>query len=112
MIGCLYDEKIVEVDKKTFLEKLTKNRKHILQEDEKSDIKGINMKSGKIIGSGYSKPLYEIPMYRKFKPKNGCPNVEEIIKKALWMDIHRFRERDEILEELDILSDTVREFQK
>jgi len=112
MIGCLYDEKIVGVDKKTFLDKLTKNRKKILQYDEKSDIKGINMKSGKIIGGGYSKPLYEIPVYRKFKPKNGCPNVEKVIKNALWMDIHRFRERDEISEELDILFDTIRKFQK
>ncbi|HEV2193252.1 MAG TPA: DegT/DnrJ/EryC1/StrS family aminotransferase [Nitrosopumilaceae archaeon] len=112
MIGCLYDEKSVGINKKIFLEKLTENRKHLLQGDEKSDIKGINMKSGKIIGNGYSKPLYEIPMYRKYKPKNGCPNVEDTIKKALWMDIHRFREREEISEELDILSDTVREFQK
>jgi perosamine synthetase len=112
MIGCSYNEKIVGVDKKTFLGKLTENRKKILQGDEKSDIKGINMKSGKIIGGGYSKPLYEIPTYKKFKPKNGCPNVEDAIKNALWMDIHRFRERDEILEELDILSDTIRKFQK
>ena len=112
MIGCTYDEKIVGVNKGIFLEKLTKNRKHILQGDERSDIKGINMKSGKIIGGGYSKPLYEIPIYKKFKPKNGCHNVEVAIKKALWMDIHRFREREEILEELDILSDTVKRFQK
>ena len=70
------------------------------------------MKSGKIIGGGYSKPLYKIPTYKKFKPKNGCPNVEDAIKNAIWMDIHRFRQRDEILEELDILSDTIRKFQK
>jgi hypothetical protein len=112
MIGCTYDEKIVGVNKGIFLEKLTENRKHILQGDERSDIKGINMKSGKIIGGGYSKPLYEIPIYKKFKPKNGCHNVEVAIKKALWMDIHRFREREEISEELDILSDTVNGFQK
>jgi perosamine synthetase len=112
IIGCLYDEKIIGVDRKTFLEKLTENRKHILEGDEKTDIKGINMKSGKLIGTGYAKPLYEITMFNKFKPKNGCPNVEEIIKKALWMDIHRFREKDEISEELDILADTIRKFQK
>jgi len=30
----------------------------------------------------------------------------------LWMDIHKFRTDDEISEELDILHDTVKEFQK
>jgi len=112
MIGCTYEEKTVGVDRKTYFERLTENRKHILTGDEKSDIKGINMKSGKLIGSGYARPLYEIPIFQKFKPKNGCPNVEEIIKKSFWMDIHRFREKDEISEELDILASTVKEFQK
>jgi len=112
ILGCLFDEKIVGVKRNIFLEKLTKNRYHFLKNDEKSDIKGINMKSGKLIGAGYSKPLYEIPVYRKFKPKQGCPNVEQIIKKSLWMDIHRFRTRNEISEELDILNDTVKGFQK
>lgn len=112
MIGCLYQEKIVGINRQAFLERLTSNRKHILKDDEKSDIKGINMKSGKLISTGYAKPLYEIPMFKKFKPKNGCSNVEDIIKKSLWMDIHRFRDKDEISEEIDILADTIRELQK
>lgn len=112
ILGCEFNEKIVGVKRDIFLEKLTKNRYHFLKNDEKSDIKGINMKSGKLIGSGYSKPLYKILAYRKFKPKKGCPNVEQIIKKSFWMDIHRFRKHNEISEELDILKDTIRKFQK
>ena len=112
MIGCVYDEKTVGIDRKNFLEKLTKNRKHILEGDEKSDIKGINMKSGKLISAGYTTPLYDIPLFRKFKPKNGCQNVEDIIQQSLWMDIHKFRTQNEISEEIDILHDTVREFQR
>ena len=69
IIGCLFDEGVIGIKRDIFIEKLTKNRKHILEKDEKSDIKGINMKSGKLIGAGYSEPLYKIPMYRKFKPK-------------------------------------------
>lgn len=111
MMGCLFDEKEIGVKRNIFLEKLTKNRKHILENDEKSDIKGINMRSGKFIGTGYTKPLYEIDMYRRFKPKNGCPNIEEIIKKSLWMDIHKFKSKNEISEELDILNDTIKKFQ-
>lgn len=112
MIGCLYDEKIIGVSREKFLKKLTANRKHILAGDEKSDIGGINMKSGKLISAGYTMPLYKIPVFKKFKPKMRCKNIEEIIKKSLWMDIHKFRTDDEISEEIDILNDTVREFKK
>jgi len=112
ILGCLFNERVIGVKRNVFLEKLTKNRNRFLKNDEKSDIKGINMKSGKLIGSGYSKPLYEIPIYRKFKPRKGCSNVEQIIKKSLWMDIHRFRTRGEISEEIDILNDTIKESQK
>ncbi len=112
VIGCLYDEKKIGVTREKFLEKLTKNRNHILQGDKKSDIKGINMKSGKLISTGYSSPLYEIEMYKKFKPKNGCPNAKSFTETSLWMDIHKFRKRDEIMEELEILTKTIGEFNK
>ncbi len=112
IIGCLYDEKIINTNRENFLAQLTENRHHILENDEKSDIKGINMKSGKLISSGYNMPLYEVPRYKSFKPKNGCPNAEEFVKKSLWMDIHKFRNKNEIDEELDILKNTIKEFQK
>ena len=112
MIGCLFDEKIIGTTREKFLKKLTQNRKHILAGDERSDIKGINMKSGKLISPGYTIPLYDIPIFKKFKPKHGCKNAEEIIKKSIWMDIHRFRSSDEISEEIEILNKTVRECQK
>lgn len=112
IIGCLYDERTVGIDRETFLKKLTEKRKHILEGDEKSDIKGINMKSGKLISAGYSMPLYHVPLFKKFKPKNGCTNAEEIIRKSVWMDIHRFRTIAEISEELDILNDTIKELQR
>jgi len=112
MIGCLYNEKQIGIKRNIFLEKLTQNRKHILENDEKSDIRGINMRSGKFIGTGYSKPLYDIHTYKKYKPKNGCPKIENLLKKSLWMDIHKFRTRNEISEELDILNDTIKKFQK
>ena len=112
MIGCIYDEKQIGISREKFLEKLTKNRRHILQGDKKSDIKGINMKSGKLISHGYSSPLYEIPIYKKFKPKNGCPNSEKFTKTSFWMDIHKFRSRDEIKEEIEILNKTIGEIKK
>ena len=112
IIGCLFDERTMGIDRKSFLERLTNNRKRILRNDEKSDIKGINMKSGKLISTGYSMPLYDLPMYKWFKPRRGCPNAEDFVKKSLWLDIHRFRDKDEIENELDILQKTTKEFQK
>jgi len=112
IIGCLYNEKEIGATREKFLERLTKNRQHIIQVDTKSDIKGINMKSGKLISHGYTTPLYEIPMYRKFKPKNGCPNAKKFTEISLWMDIHKFRERDEIKEEIEILNKTISGFKK
>ncbi len=111
ILGCLYDKKIIGVEREVFLKKLTENRKHILENDEKSDIRGINMKSGKLISSGYNIPLYNVPMFKRFKPKNGCKNVEDIITKSLWMDIHKFRTQDEISEELEILKNTIKDVQ-
>ena len=49
---------------------------------------------------------------KKFKPKNGCPNAKSFTETSLWMDIHKFRERDEIKEELEILTRTVNQFKK
>ena len=112
VIGCLYNEKEIGTSRKKFLEKLTKNRHHILKKDKKSDIKGINMKSGKLISAGYSSPLYEVPIYKKFKSKNGCPNAKKFTETSLWMDIHKFRARDEIKEELEILTRTINQFKK
>jgi len=112
IIGCLYNEKKVGVNREIFLKKLTKNRQHFLKNDLKSDIKGINMKSGKLISQGYTFPLYEIPAFRKYRPKRGCPNVTDVISKSIWLDIHRFREKNEISEEMDIFNDTVRTLQR
>mgnify|MGYP004001057983 CR=1 FL=1 len=112
MIGCLYDKKKIKTSRKNFLDRLTINREHILKNDEKSDIKGINMKSGKLISSGYNMPLYEVPRYNEFKPNGGCPNAEEFVTKSLWMDIHKFRSKDEINLEIEILNSTIKEFQK
>ena len=51
-------------------------------------------------------------MYKKFKPKNGCPNAKNFTEKSLWMDIHKFRKKDEIMEEIEILTKTIGEFNK
>ncbi len=110
ILGCKFDQKKAKANRETFLEKLTKNRHKILESETKSDIKGINFRPGKIIGSGYKTVQYKIPLYRKFKPKKPCLNGEQMVKESLFLDIHRWRSQSEINEELQILENTLDEF--
>ncbi|MGI0021540.1 MAG: DegT/DnrJ/EryC1/StrS family aminotransferase [Nitrososphaeraceae archaeon] len=110
ILGCRFNEKIAKTDRTTFLNKLTKNRKKILENESQSDIKGINFRPGKIISAGYQSVQYKIPLYKKFSPKKKCVNGEDFVRNSLFIDIHRWRSREEIQEELEILHDTLRGF--
>ena len=110
ILGCKFNEKIAKTDRHTFLDKLTANRKKILENESESDIKGINFRPGKIIGAGYKTVQYNIPLYRKYAPKKKCVAGEDFVKASLFIDIHRWRSHDEINEELQILRDTLKEF--
>ena len=106
ILGCKYDVKKAGITKDKFLEKLTKNRKKFLVNEEISDIKGLNFKPGKIISSGYKTTQYDIPLYRKFRPKKKLINAENFLKTSFFLDIHRWRTQTEIDEELRILDKT------
>ena len=110
ILGCKYDEKKLKIKRETFLEKLTMNRKKILRSEPQSDIKGINFRPGKIIGAGYRTVQYKIPLYMKFKPKKLCIHGEQFVKESLFIDIHRWRTRDEIKHELEIIKKTLSQF--
>jgi len=112
ILGCKFDRKKARIDRMKFLEILTKKRKKILENESKSDIKGINFRPGKIIGAGYRSVQYKIPLYRKFKPKQICVNGEQYVKESLFLDIHRWRSQNEINEELDIINKTLTNLQK
>jgi len=106
ILGCKYDKKKAGISREKFLEKLTKNRKKFLANEQISDIKGLNFRPGKIISSGYKTTQYNIPIYRKYRPKNEALNAEDFVKHSFFLDIHRWRTRLEINEELDILHRT------
>ena len=110
ILGCEYNKKETGVSREKFLEKLTKNRKKFLVNEEISDIKGLNFKPGKIISSGYKTTQYNIPMYKKYRPKKKAVNAEDFIKNSFFLDIHRWRSRSEIDEELNILKKTSQQF--
>ncbi len=109
IIGCKYDKNKAEISREKFLEKLTKNRKKFLDNEQKSDIKGLNFRPGKIISSGYRSTQYDIPFYRKYRPKNKATNAEDFVKNSFFLDIHRWRTKTEIDEELKILHRTSQE---
>ncbi len=106
ILGCRYDKKKAEISREEFLEKLTKNRKKFLVNEQKSDIKGLNFRPGKIISSGYRSTQYDIPFYRKYRPKIKATNAEDFVKNSFFLDIHRWRTKTEIDEELKILHRT------
>jgi hypothetical protein len=106
ILGCKFDSKKAKVDRDTFLDNLTKNRTKFLEGESESDIKGINFRPGKIISSGYRTVQYKIPLYRQFTPKKPCATAEEFVKTSLFLDIHRWRTKSEINEELGILNKT------
>ena len=112
MLGCKYHKEKSGFNRDIFLERLTKNRMKILENESKSDIKGINFRPGKIIGAGYRTVQYKIPLYKKFSPKNRCLIGEEFVRNSLFIDIHRWRTRSEINEELSIINKTFDELSK
>lgn len=105
LLGCKFNSK--KIDKMQFLEQLNHNRKKILESESKSDIKGINFRPGKIIGAGYQKVQYEIPLYQKYHPIKPCRNAEKYVKEGMFLDIHRWRTKSEIKEELNIIYKTL-----
>lgn len=112
ILGCKFDQKIAKVDRTKFLDKLTRNRKKILKGESDSDIKGINFRPGKIISEGYKTVQYHIPLYKKYAPKKKCIVGEDFVTQSLFIDIHRWRTKEEIDNELHILKNTLREFSR
>ena len=112
ILGCIYEKKKVRISRDQFIEKLTKNRKKFLEGESKSDIKGINFRPGKIVSAGYRAVQYNIPLYRRYRPKKPCMNGEQFIKTSLFLDIHRWRNRSEINEEIAIMGKTISQLQK
>ena len=49
-------------------------------------------------------------MYKKYRPKKKAVNAEDFIKNSFFLDIHRWRSRSEIDEELNILKKTSQQF--
>jgi len=106
ILGCKFANKKTKFSREKFLDLLTKNRKKFLSNEKISDIKGLNFRPGKIIGSGYKTTQYNIPLYRKYRPKNNLIHAENFIKDSFFLDIHRWRTQTEIDEELKILTKT------
>ena len=87
-----------------FLDKLRKARAKagMLWSKNAPDIPGNNQPPGYTIGGGYTKPLYDIPLYHKYR--RSCPNTEFTIKNALWIDCHRWTTEETIHKNMDIFN--------
>lgn len=45
---------------------------------------------GRVIGSGYSELIYELPAFQQYR--EHCPRAEELVRSAIWFDIRRMDE--------------------
>ena len=105
--GCRFNDTKTKFTRDSFISAITKSRKKFLGIETKSDIKGMNFKPGKIISAGNRVVQYDIPLYKKFSPKKKCQNGEQYLSESIFLDIHRWRSKSEIIEELNIIEKTL-----
>jgi len=85
IVGCVFDESEAGIPRDEFVRKCTE----------------ANLREGKprsCIGSGYRCVTYNLPFYKKFERR--CPNAEELVKNALWLDVVRQPNRMDDLDKL------------
>ncbi len=66
----------------------------------KSGLPGMNAKPGRIISTGV-KPQYTIGAYKPFSRE--CPVAQAFAEESIYMDIHRWRTREDVALEMEIL---------
>jgi len=87
IVGCVFDESEAGIPRDEFVRKCTEANLH-------------EGRPRSFIGGGYGCVTYNLPFYRKFE--RSCPNAEEMVKNALWLDVVRWPNR---MEDLDRLVD-------
>jgi dTDP-4-amino-4,6-dideoxygalactose transaminase len=89
IVGCTVEEGF---PREKFVEALTR--------------KGVNrLLPGATVSLGYTKTIMELPLLKKFK--KPCPVAEDLVKKFLWFDITRWKTKDELQKELDIIKEVL-----
>lgn len=96
LIPTIFDEEEAGMSREEFLKRCTDA--------------GVNQNlPGASVSSGYAKPLYEKPLLHRYRPVDGCPNVEAVMQRSVWLDIHRFRTLSECREDLETISNILEE---
>lgn len=85
IVGCTFDESEAGMSRDDFIRRCTEAGLH-------------EGKPRSFIGGGYRCVTYRLPFYRRFK--RICPNAEELVKKALWLDVVRAPHEREDMDKL------------
>ena len=88
LIGCVFDEQEAGMSREQFIERCT-------QEGVSKGQPGAN------IGAGYSKPLYRFPLLKPYAPTKPLEHVENIVKKSVFLDIHRWDTLESVKEKIE-----------
>lgn len=87
IVGCTFDESDVGMSRDDFIQRCTDEGIH-------------EGRPRSCISGGYRCVTYHLPFYRRFK--RNCPNAEELVKKALWLDVvrapHERKDMDRLIE--------------
>lgn len=91
IVGCTFDESKAGMPRDEFVRRCTEASLH-------------EGRPRSCISGGYKCVTYHLPFYRRFESK--CPNAEELVRNALWLDVVRWPNR---MEDLDRLIEGFRE---
>lgn len=90
LIGCLFNQEKAEMTRDQFLKKL---EPYGLVGTRKAS----TLRPGHCVSAGYQKLLYQLPVLNQY-PKQPCKTAESLLKKSLWIDLHRY---DATLKDMD-----------
>lgn len=95
LIGCLYDEKVTGMPRQLFIDECVK--------------RGVSqLRPGRNIGSGYNQLIYDLPYFYPDRPVEKCKVAESLLPRFLWLDLHRWRELEEVKADLDTMKEILK----
>lgn len=70
--------------------------------------RGVNRNlPGATVSLGYTRTIMDLPLIKRFR--RSCPAAEELVKRFLWFDCHRWVSPEEFKETLNVISEAFKE---
>lgn len=93
LIGAQYDAEQVGTSRQEFLRRLKERGL-------------VQMKPGMNVSGGYSKLVYEHPLFQLYK--RSCPVAERLIQTSLWVDLHRWKTLEQVKQYVQVFKEVIK----